>query len=170
MLDRRGFHDRVVEVHRRRKADLRGRLSSMTGYAMLNHLTGEVGVDLMGIETAENIPATGEARVRPRAARQFGVPWTEDVSPWFGPSISVGRPATQPTGADGIYRGANAGHSPSMMDRMWTTAWFSGTANVIVEAASTVLFDVDPRLSEFPAQAGLSEYGRAQRLFPDDEA
>lgn len=166
-LDRKGFYDRVLAAHRRWKQDLHGRISSMNGYGMFSHLIGEAGADIVSIETGENIPATQVKRAFARgAARQFGVPWTEDVSPWFGPSISVGRPVPGPVGADGIYRGPDAGHSPSMLARLWSTAWFSGTACTIIEGASMTLFDVPPTGPEFPENAELSEYGRrAQGLF-----
>lgn len=164
-LDRRGFFDLVTRSYLDWKKQLRGHIASQNGYAMFSHLTAEVGSDFTGIETGENIAATQVKRAFARgAARQFGAPWWEDVSPWYGESLSVGRPSSPPRRPDGIYIGPHAGHSPSMLERLWYTSWFSGSACVCLEGALN-LFDVPSDVKELPANLQLSLYGtRAKKL------
>jgi hypothetical protein len=161
--DRKGNYEVLEQTVRRWKASSRDRLMMANGYAMLSHLA-EVGLDAIGIETSETIPATQVKRAFARgAARQFGIPWFEEVSVWFGASVSGGMPQSEilsywpntPVGGD-------AGHSASHLMRHWFTAWFSGANHILLEASPQVLFEV-PWSYEFPADPKLSRYGIAAR-------
>jgi hypothetical protein len=164
-MDRKGNYKVLERTVRRWKASTGGRMMMANGYGMLSHLA-DVGLDAIGIETSETIPATQVKRAFARgAARQFGIPWFEEVSVWFGASVSGGMPKSEilaywpntPVGGD-------AGHSVSHLMRHWFTAWFGGASHVLLEASPQVLFEV-PWNNEFPAESKLSRHGiEAQRL------
>lgn len=163
-MNRRGNYEVLERTVRRWKASARDRMMMANGYGMLAHLA-EVGLDAIGIETSETIPATQVKRAFARgAARQFGIPWFEEVSVWFGASVSGGMPESGIVHWPNTPVGGDAGHSVSHLMRHWFTSWFSGANHVMLEASPTVLFEV-PWSSEFPADAKLSRYGiEAQRL------
>lgn len=159
-LDRVGNYEVVAKAARRWKESVRGRMMMANGYGMLSHLA-EIGLDAIGIETSETIPATQVKRAFARgAARQFGIPWFEEVSVWFGASVSGGSPqaAILPSWPDTPV-GGDAGHSASHLKRHWFTSWFSGANHVMLEASPQVLFE-RPWSSDFPEQARLSRYGK----------
>jgi len=150
---------------RRWKASARDRMIMANGYGMLPHLA-EVGLDAIGIETSETIPATQVKRAFARgAARQFGIPWFEEVSVWFGASVSGGMPTSSiVVDHPNTPIGGNAGHSVSHLMRHWFTSWFSGAGHVMIETSPNLLFE-KPYINGFPADAKLSRYGiEAQRL------
>ena len=163
-MDRKGNYQVLERTVQRWKASTRGRMMMANGYGMLSHLA-EVGLDAIGIETSETIPATQVKRAFARgAARQFGIPWFEEVSVWFGASVSGGMPKSELVHWPNTPVGGNAGHSVSHLMRHWFTAWFGGASHVMLEASPQVLFEV-PWSSEFPADAKLSRYGdEARRL------
>jgi len=164
-MSRAETYEVVADTVRRWKKSVRGRMMMATGYGMLSHLA-EIGLDAVGIETSETIPATQVKRAFARgAARQFGIPWFEEVSVWFGASVSGGMPEARilPTWPNTPV-GGDAGHSASHLRRHWFTAWFSGANHVMLEASPQVLFEV-PWSDEFPDRPRLSRYGRdARRL------
>jgi len=162
-MDRKGNYEVLERTARRWKQSVRGRMMMANGYGMLSHLA-DIGLDGIGIETSETIPATQVKRALARgAARQFGMPWFEEVSVWFGSSVSGGMPKSEilscwadtPVGGD-------AGHSVSHLMRHWFTSWFSGANHVMLEASPQVLFEV-PWSNEFPENAKLSLYGKEAR-------
>ncbi|MFM7185615.1 MAG: hypothetical protein ACKO4Z_12710 [Planctomycetota bacterium] len=165
-MDRAENYAVVARTARRWKESLGGRMMMANGYGMLSHLA-EIGLDAVGVETSETIPATQVKRAFARgAARQFGIPWFEEVSVWFGASVSGGMPeATIPLWPDTPV-GGQAGHSASHLRRHWFTAWFSGVNHVMLEASPRVLFEV-PWTGEFPADAPLSRYGQDARLLAE---
>ena len=164
-MDRKGNYEVLERTAQRWKQSLRGRMMMANGYGMLSHLA-DIGLDAIGVETSETIPATQVKRALARgAARQFGIPWFEEVSVWFGASVSGGMPKSEilsywpntPVGGD-------AGHSVSHLLRHWFTSWFSGANHVMLEASPQVLFEV-PWSNEFPENPKLSRYGvEARRL------
>lgn len=79
-MDRRGIYETMISTLKEWKARVHGHLSLANGYGLLSHCA-EIGLDAVGIKTSENIPATQVKRAFARgAARQFGVPWFEQVS------------------------------------------------------------------------------------------
>jgi len=164
-MDREKVHDVVVDTLREWKNRARGHLSLVNSYAMLSSIA-EIGLDSIGIETSMTVPATQVKRAFARgAARQFGIPWYEQVSIWYGPAIPSGddSPATV---NNGTTVGPDAGHSLSHLARHWYTAWFSGAAYVMPEASQTVLFTIPRDATEFPKNVELSPYGlKARALF-----
>ena len=163
-MDRKGNYEVLERTAQRWKRSLRGRMMMANGYGMLAHLS-EVGLDAIGIETSETIPSTQVKRAFARgAARQFGIPWFEEVSVWFGASVSGGMPRSAIVHWPKTPVGGDAGHSVSHLMRHWFTAWFGGANHVMLEASPMVLFEV-PWSPEFPADPRLSRYGiEAQRL------
>lgn len=164
-MDRAATYEVVKRTARRWQKSVRGRMMMATGYGMLSHLA-EIGLDAVGIETSETIPATQVKRAFARgAARQFGIPWFEEVSVWFGASVSGGMPeATILPAWPNTPVGGEAGHSASHLRRHWFTSWFGGANHILLEASPQVLFEV-PWSDEFPDRPRLSRYGRnARRL------
>ena len=64
------------------------------------------------------------------AARQFGLPWAVDVSPWYGGITDYS--TSQYWG--NTTSGPHAGHSLSMYNRSWYTTFMSGTGHLVAEA------------------------------------
>ncbi len=170
-LDRKVMYHRVLDTFRQWKQTARGHLHSVNGFCLLTHIGAEAGEDCVGIETGENIPCTQVARAFTRgAARQFGLPWTEQISQWYQNTVPSGRPMPltdmTPGNVHPTLVGEHTGHSVSLLSRMWLTAWFSGAAAVNIEAASGYLFNVAYNDPEFPDDTELSEYGKwAQKLY-----
>ncbi len=163
-MDRKGNYEVLERTARRWKESVRGRMMMANGYGMLSHLA-DIGLDAIGIETSETIPATQVKRAFARgAARQFRVPWFEEVSVWFGASVSGGMPKSEIVHWPNTPVGGDAGHSVSHLMRHWFTSWFSGANHVMLEASPQGLFEV-PWSNEFPGNAKLSRYGtEARRL------
>jgi hypothetical protein len=162
-MDRAGNHEVVTRTARRWKEAVGGRMMMANGYGMLSHIA-EIGLDAIGVETSETIPATQVKRAFARgAARQFGIPWFEEVSIWFGASVTGGMPeSTILPSWPNTPVGGEAGHSASHLRRHWFTAWFGGANHVMLEGSPQVLFEV-PWADEFPPDARLSRYGTNAR-------
>lgn len=157
-MNRRQLYETVVAGLRKWKEAAKGRLSLVNGHGLLSH-TAEIGLDSIGIETSDGISSTQVKRAFARgAARQFGIPWFEQVSVWYGNSVPCGCPCE--AHEKGSWIGPDCGHSVSHLARHWYTAWFSGAAYVMPEASQCVLYDFGWQDSEFPASAGLSKYGK----------
>ncbi len=169
-LGRAEVHARAMATFRRWRAAVRGRLHSVNGYGLISHLGAEAGEDLVGIESGENVPATQVQRAFARgAARQFGLPWGEQISQWYRATVPTGH-ATEmvdltPGGVHPTWVGPHTGHSANLLARLWYTAWFSGAAFVNIEASTGYLFDTVYGAPEVPVDAALTEYGvLAQQL------
>ncbi len=157
-MDRKGNYEVLQRTVLRWKTSARNRMIMANGHAMLSHIA-EVGVDAIGIETSEVIHSTQVKRAFVRgAARQFGIPWFEEVSVWFGASVSGGMPTASIVHWPNTPVGGDAGHSVSHMMRYWFTSWFSGAGHIMLEASPQVLFEITWG-REFPADARLSRYG-----------
>ncbi|MBM3493465.1 MAG: hypothetical protein FJX72_03960 [Armatimonadetes bacterium] len=165
-MDRRGHYDLVIAALREWKRRAGGHLSLMTGHGLQSHVA-EIGLDAVCIETSENIAATQVKRAYCRgAARQFGIPWTESVSVWFGPSFTAPNREPRTNSAwEGVTIGGEAGHSLSHMERIWYTSWFAGAADVNQETSTQLLFEDQADMTAFRAEPKLSRFGDAADLF-----
>jgi len=122
-----------------RRRDLLGRIISVTGHSHYEAYAGEWGARCIGLELGENIAFTQSKLAFARgASRQWNLPWSVQVSPWFGPSCTTSGPLRT---EGGIVRGLDAGHSLSFYERMWLHAWFSGAAMVTPENSIAIFFE-----------------------------
>jgi hypothetical protein len=143
------------------KKDTRNKMMIANANGIIGHLA-EIGVDLVGIETSECIPSTQFKRAVTRgAARQFGIPWYEEVSAWFGQQITAGQPqvGVWPY-SPGVRYGGYAGHSMSHMKRIRYSSWFSGAGHIMQEASAQVFYEspwTDPEY--VPKKPKLSRFG-----------
>jgi hypothetical protein len=118
----------------------RGRTISITGHSHYECYAAAWGARTIGIELGENIGFTQSKLAFTRgAARQWGIPFTVQVSPWFGPNCTTAGPLRR--GEDGITRGLDAGHSLSFYRRIWLHAWFAGAAMVTPENSAAIWFE-----------------------------
>ena len=214
--DRRDMYELVCATFRRWAAVAQGHINSLNGYGLIFHIGAEVGEDFVAGEVGENIPATQVAYAFARgAARQFGIPWHCEVSPWIAGTITAGcgervdippqaNPADAwgrglpkyfldatdiPPGQEDVHwwygvpkamrarfnvnhdyagscSGPDCGHSESMFNRFWHTAWFAGASNVDMEGAGAYVFEVPRGATAVPEDVRLSKFGRrAQKLF-----
>jgi hypothetical protein len=157
-MDRRAIYDSMIATLQEWKNRVHGHLSLVNGYGLLSH-AAEIGLDAVGIETSENIPCTQVKRAFARgAARQFGIPWFEQVSVWYSNTVSASSPVPD-IYHNGFCGGLDCGHSLSHLSRHWFTAWFSGAAYVMPEASQSVLYTLPWGGDTFPANAQLSPFG-----------
>jgi hypothetical protein len=150
---RRECYDQLREYfmwHRQTKG---GRLISVTGHSHYEAYAAEWGATVVGLEVGENIGFTQSKFAFARgASRQWNVPWTVQVSPWFGNAVTT-RGELNTNGATAT--GLDAGHSLSLYLRLWRHAWFAGTAMVTPENSSAIFFE------ESKAPWKLTEHGEA---------
>lgn len=122
-----------------RTRDLLGRVISVTGHSHYEAYAAEWGTRCIGLELGENIAFTQSKLAFARgAARQWGKPWSVQVSPWFGPAVTTSGPLRT---EDGIVRGLEAGHSLSFYERLWLHGWFVGAAMVTPENSLAIFFE-----------------------------
>jgi hypothetical protein len=141
-----------------RSHDLLGRVISVTGHSHYEAYAGEWGARCIGLEVGENIAFTQSKFAFARgASRQWQLPWSVQVSPWFSGACTTSGPLrTEGGGA----RGLDAGHSLSFYERMWLHGWFGGAAMVTPENSVAIFFE--KAASPWP----LTEHGRkASELF-----
>ena len=121
--------------HRQAKG---GRLISVTGHSHYEAYAAEWGASVVGLEVGENIGFTQSKFAFARgASRQWNVPWTVQVSPWFGNAVTTrGELNTNGPTAQGL----DAGHSLSLYRRLWLHAWFAGAAMVTPENSFNSFF------------------------------
>ena len=136
---RRECYDQLREYflwHRQTKG---GRLISVTGHSHYEAYAGEWGASVVGLEVGENIGFTQSKFAFARgASRQWNLPWSVQVSPWFGNAVTTRGPLNT-NGA--IATGLDAGHSLSLYLRMWRHAWFAGAALVTPENSISIFFE-----------------------------
>ena len=137
-LTRRECYDQLRDYflwHRQAKG---GRLISVTGHSHYEAYAAEWGASVVGLEVGENIGFTQSKFAFARgAARQWNLPWTVQVSPWFGNAVTTrGELDTRGPTAQGL----DAGHSLSLYLRLWRHAWFAGTAMVTPENSFNSFF------------------------------
>jgi hypothetical protein len=128
---RRECYEVVKDYFSRRSRDLLGRVISVTGHSHYEAYAGEWGARCIGLEVGENIAFTQSKLAFARgAARQWELPWSVQVSPWFAGACTTSGPLRK---EGGTARGLDAGHSLSFYERMWLHAWFAGAAMVTPE-------------------------------------
>lgn len=136
---RRDCYDQLREYfywHRQAKS---GRVISVTGHSHYEAYAAEWGASAIGLEVGENIRFTQSKFAFARgASRQWNIPWTVQVSPWFGPSVTTRGPLKK---EGTITSGQDAGHSLSLYKRMWLHAWFAGAAMVTPENSISIFFE-----------------------------
>ena len=70
------------------------------------------------------------------AARQFGLPWAVDISPWYGGAITDYSTARY----WGNSSDPHGGHSLSLYNRSWYSSFMSGAGHLVAEAGAVNLF------------------------------
>jgi hypothetical protein len=150
---RRECYEAVRDYYLTRNRFLRGRNMSVTGHSHYEVYAAEWGAPLVGLELGENIAfAQSKIAFARGTARQWKIPWSVQVSPWFHGSCTTSGPLRM----EGRYaRGLDAGHSLSFYQRLWRHAWFAGAAMVTPENSIAIFFDS----AEPPWK--LSSHGRA---------
>jgi hypothetical protein len=136
---RRECYEVLKEYFMSRSRDLLGRVISVTGHSHYEAYAGEWGARCIGLELGENIAFTQSKLAFARgASRQWQLPWSVQVSPWFSGACTTSGPLRQEGGG---ARGLDAGHSFSFYERMWLHAWFAGTAMVTPENSVAIFFE-----------------------------
>jgi hypothetical protein len=137
--DKRECYTVVKDYFESRQRDLLGRVISVTGHSHYEAYAGEWGARCIGLEVGENIAFTQSKLAFARgASRQWGRPWSVQVSPWFSGACTTSGPLRQEGGG---ARGLNAGHSLSFYERMWLHGWFAGAAMVTPENSIATFFE-----------------------------
>ena len=136
---RRQCYEAVKDYFLVRNRYMRGRNMSVTGHSHYETYAAEWGAKVVGLELGENIAFTQSKLAFARgASRQWRLPWSVQVSPWFAGSCTTRGPLRM----EGKYaRGLDAGHSLSFYQRMWLHAWFAGTAMVTPENSISIFFE-----------------------------
>jgi hypothetical protein len=138
-VNRRECYEVVKGYFKSRKRDLLDRIISVTGHSHYEAYAGEWGARCIGLEIGENIAFTQSKFAFARgASRQWQVPWSVQVSPWFSGACTTSGPLRQEGGG---ARGLDAGHSLSLYERMWLHGWFAGAAMVTPENSVAIFFE-----------------------------
>ncbi len=136
---RRECYDQLRDYflwHRQTKG---GRLISVTGHSHYEAYAAEWGASVVGLEVGENIGFTQSKFAFARgASRQWNLPWSVQMSPWFGNAVTTSGPLNT-NGATAT--GLDAGHSLSLDLRVWLHAWFAGAALVTPENSFNIFFE-----------------------------
>lgn len=136
---RRECYAVLEDYFKSRSRDLLGRVISVTGHSHYEAYAGEWGARCIGLELGENIAFTQSKLAFARgAARQWQLPWSVQVSPWFSGACTTSGPLRKEGGG---ARGLEAGHSLSFYERMWLHAWFAGAALVTPENSVAIFFE-----------------------------
>jgi len=132
----------VKDYYQTRDRAMRGRHFSVTGHSHYEAYAAEWGSPLVGLELAENIGFTQSKIAFARgAARQWRVPFSVQVSPWFHGACTTSGPLHQEGTDRRAARGLDAGHSLSLYERLWLHCWFAGAAMVTPENSISIFFD-----------------------------
>lgn len=122
-----------------RNQAMRGRNLSVTGHSHYEAYAAEWGTRLIGLEVGENIAfAQSKFAFARGASRQWGIPWSAQVSPWLSGAVTTAGPLRVEGGG---ARGLDAGHSLSFYTRMWLHSWFAGAAMVTPENSIAIFFE-----------------------------
>jgi hypothetical protein len=116
------------------------------------------GAQIISMEIGEDVPNTqSKIAIARGASRAAQLPWSAQVSPWHGPSVTTHGPVLF---AGGVWQGADAGHSASFYVRLYAHVWFAGAAFLTPENSIAIFYDVLPNSTH----AGiLSAHGEAAR-------
>ncbi len=155
--DKRECYDIVKDYFMTRQRAMRGRNMSVTGHSHYEAYAAEWGARVVGLEVCENIAFTQSKIAFARgAARQWGLPWSLQASPWFSGACTTNGPL-RIEGKDA--RGLDAGHSLSLYRRMWLHGWFAGAAMVTPENSSAIFFEDSAKPDK------LTSHGKAASAF-----
>jgi len=136
---RRECYETLRAYFMNRSRDLLGRVMSVTGHSHYEAYAAEWGARCVGLELGENIAFTQSKIAFARgAARQWDLPWSIQVSPWFSGTCTTSGPLRREAGG---ARGLDAGHSLSLYERLWLHAWFAGAALVTPENSIAIFFE-----------------------------
>lgn len=136
---RQECYDTLRAYFMNRSRDLLGRVMSVTGHSHYEAYAAEWGARCVGLELGENIAFTQSKIAFARgAARQWDLPWSIQVSPWFSGACTTSGPLRREAGG---ARGLDAGHSLSLYERLWLHAWFAGAALVTPENSIAIFFE-----------------------------
>ena len=153
MDSRRACYEAVRDYFMTRQRAMRGRNMSVTGLSHYEAYAAEWGARMVGLELGENIMFSQSKMAFARgAARQWSLPWSVQVSPWFGAAVTTNGPLRK---EGDIAAGLDAGHSLSFYRRMWLHGWFAGAAWVTPENSIAIFFEAAK------APWKLTEHGRA---------
>jgi hypothetical protein len=144
-----------------RRADYGGWMASqLTGYLHYAEMYGaRWGAAVISMEIGEGItPTQSKIAFARGSSRANRLPFSCQVSPWHGPSVTTHGPVVQ--SASGTWSGAAAGHSASFYHRMYLHAWFAGAAFLTPENSIAIFFDETPDATH---AGNLSAHGEAAR-------
>ena len=132
-------YNRLREYFFTRQRAMRGHNLSVTGHSHYEAYAAEWGAKLIGLEVGENIAfAQSKFAFARGASRQWGIPWSVQVSPWMHGACTTAGPLRMENGG---ARGLDAGHSLSFYTRMWLHGWFAGAAMVTPENSIAIFFE-----------------------------
>ena len=137
--DKHECYEVVRTYFQGRSHDLLDRVISVTGHSHYEAYAGEWGARCIGLEVGENIAFTQSKLAFARgASRQWDLPWSVQVSPWFRGACTTSGPLRQ---EGDVARGLDAGHSLSFYERLWLHAWFAGASMVTPENSIAIFFE-----------------------------
>jgi len=132
-------YTRLKAYYQERNATYQGRLYSVLGHSQYEPYSAEWGTIGIGLELGENIKFSQLKMAMARgASRQWDIPWSMQFSAWFAGSLTTTGPLT---GGPYNARGADAGHSRNLFERMWYHSWFAGAGMVTTEGGGFYLFE-----------------------------
>lgn len=132
-------HDVIRNYFITRNRAMRGRNLSVTGHSHYEAYAAAWGARLIGLEVGENIAfAQSKFAFARGASRQWGIPWSSQISPWLSGAVTTSGPLRL---EGNNARGIDAGHSLSFYTRMWLHSWFAGAALVTPENSIAIFFE-----------------------------
>jgi len=136
---KRAAYERLRTYFLTRQRVMRGHNLSVTGHSHYEAYAAEWGARVIGLEVGENIAfAQSKFAFARGASRQWGIPWSVQVSPWMHGAVTTAGPLRVENGG---ARGLDAGHSLSFYTRMWLHGWFAGAAMVTPENSIAIFFE-----------------------------
>jgi hypothetical protein len=130
---------------------------------------GGTRVTFLSSEVAENINSVNAHLAFLRgAARQYGVDWGVDVSPWFGGCVPDFANASHAWAGTASKAGPNGGHSVSLLRRIYFAVAAAGAHELSVESGDCYAFlpTRDPATGVFalsPIGQMISDFARLPR-------
>lgn len=127
--------------------DMQPTLPSVTGHYYYQHLGlrwGGDSIGSVGSMIGENIKSMSAHVAFTRgAARQYGKPWSLDISPWYGQTVLdySTLPVWHSVDGNTLYSGKTHGHSLELMRRAYYLAYMAGATVVNLSAASVNWFN-----------------------------
>lgn len=148
--DRMQAYQQMEEMFNDVKSNLGDHILSTTGHSYYVHYAAKWGADIIGVEIGEHITSTATHMAFTRgASRQYDVPWTSQISPWFHKGYTNYQPSDSPESY------SLKGHSESFINRHWYYSYMSGAALVCAEASGENFF-----LKVLDAEKGVMELSR----------